>query len=397
MYGTLFTAIGLDGLRITGTLARPFLSGTLSVLDADLVFPPAIAVASTNSNLSLEYVVVDDTTSASHSGPRPSKFYGPLEAQAFRSERGARPQSSPLLDRLRYNLNIETQGITAVKMIFTPATNEELYAELTGSVVAMNSQGTPSIYGEIEIAQRSYYNFFKKFDATGKLKFVGQWDNPELDVRATYEGVRQVAESQLGDQAAAAATGEQRTTEQKVIVELTIKGPRLNPKLDMSMKVQSRPGGAYEDWSGKTQGGDVQSDVISFIVTGKFRDQLTAKDQQELTNIGSSTGSSVASSLLSGIFSDYLRQEFSFVRSVDVLYQGGSFSEGTNVNITANAGIGQLRVGGKIFNDLGNTNLTYQVNLVRNLFLEIQRKVNSDNTEDKRLTNEARLYYRFSF
>ncbi len=397
MYGTLYTETDPAGIKINGTLDHPFLSGKLRILDANLIFPPAASDRATSSTLALPYVLVDDTSKIVRQERRISKFYGDTGGEEqTEDERGTRIQSSPLLDRIRYNLRVETRGITGVKMIFTPATSEELYAELEGEVMAVNSQGTPTIYGEIQVAPRSYYNFFKKFDASGKLRFVGQWDNPELDIKATYEGVRQVTEAQIVDPVTGAAT-EPKTTEQSVIVELAITGPRLNPKLDMNMKVQLRPGAEYVDWSSQAKGGDVQSDVISFIVTGKFRDQLTSKEQQQIANFGSATGTFFASNLLSGIFSEYLRQEFSVIRSVDVSYQGGSFQEGTNVHITAAAGIGQLRVGGKIFNDIGSTNLTYQVNLVRNLFLEIQRKVYSENTEDKRLTNEARLYYRFAF
>src|SRR5208283_5294337 len=263
-----------------------------------------------------------------------------------------------------------------------------------GKVTAVNNNGTPNIYGEIEVGSRSYYTFVKKFDATGKLKFVGEWDNPELDIKATYQGVRQVVEPQPSEQEAATP---QKTTDQNVLVELAITGPRVNPKLAMSMKVQLYSGGDWVDWSTQAQGGDVQSDVISFIFFGQFHDQLTSKEQQDVANIGSTTGTSVASNLVSGIFSDLLRENFSFIRDVDVSYGGGTIQEGTNVNLTTSPGIGQLRVGGKIFNDIGNTNLSYQINLIRNLYLEILRKITNENTEDKRLTNEARLYYRFAF
>ncbi len=34
---------------------------------------------------------------------------------------------------------------------------------------------------------------------------------------------------------------------------------------------------------------------------------------------------------------------------------------------------------------------------IHNLFLEIQRRVEGDLSEERKLTNEARLFYRFSF
>jgi hypothetical protein len=406
MYGLLFTETSSEGLKLQGTLERPYISGTLYINESNLIFPPAKTIETANANLSLRYIVIDDTSKKDRANERISKFYSENDSNKGSNFRPDEIHTSPLLDRLRYNLSIETRGLTALTMIFTPATGEELYAELDGKINAVNDDGTPNLYGSIEISSRSYYNFFKRFDATGKLKFVGKWDNPELDIQATYEGYRQTPQASISENTSAeqsSSTSTQQSTEQKVIVELKIAGTRFEPKLTMSMKVQLKPGEVPVDWASK--GGDVQSDAISFIVTGKFRDQLTSKEQQDFTNLGSVTGTSVASSLLSSIFSDVLKREFPYIRRVEVSYLGGNFQAGTSVNVSATAFKGYLRVGGRILNDIGNTNVSYQLSLgeffnylrIRNLYLEILRKVEGDNPEDKKLTNEARIFYRFSF
>ena len=400
VYGTLYTETDQNGLSMTGNLRRPYISGKLYVLDANLIFPPLTERTELNSQLLLNYIVIDDTSKKPAGQRQTSKFYE--KADTFAVTQGASPDSyrrTPgdilFIDRLRYNLTIETHGTTAIKMIFTPATNEELYAELEGQATAVNDDGTPKIYGDIEVSPRSYYNFIKKFDATGKLKFVGQWDNPELDIQAQYEDFGQVP------------TGD-TLQQQKVIVDLDITGTRYEPKLVMGMKVQLRPEDDPVDWSTKAKGGDVQSDAISFIVTGKFRDQLTSRDQQQIGTLGSATGTVAASNLVSGILSDFVRHEFPFIRSAGLSYQGGDFQQGANVDVSATLYKGRLRVGGKILNDLGNANVSYLVSLgdvlnsttIRNLFIEFQRRVegeNPSNPDDKKLTNEARLYYRFSF
>lgn len=279
-------------------------------------------------------------------------------------------------------------------MIFTPSTNEELYAELEGKVSAVNRQGTPAVYGQIAVTQRSYYNFLKKFDASGSLKFVGPWDNPELDVNATYEGTRSLD-----------------SVDQKVIVELAITGTRYEPKLVMGMKVQLEPGKEPVDWSGQARGGDVQSDAISFILIGKFKDDLTSQDKQSIaSNLGESATSTVlggvTTSLLSGILTDFFRRELPFVRSAEVTYSGGNFQSSTDLRISGEAFKGYWRFGGKIFNNIGNANVNYQLSLgevlnaveIRNLFIELERKVeNTEESAPDRTTNAARLYYRISF
>jgi hypothetical protein len=402
MYGTLYAAPDAKGLNLSGTLARPFLSGNLEVLDANIIFPPTrlYDVAAPATIASLGYVVVDDTTTRRTVPLRfPREFYAGVDSGgATVSQRNSAGEPA-LLDRLRYNLVIETKGTTAVKMIFTP--NEELYAEMEGKVSAINDQGTPLIYGEVAISSRSYYNFLKKFDATGSIKFVGPWDNPELNIVATYEGYRQ---GRAAENDAAGTSGK----DLKTVVTLNIGGTRYEPQLKMSMKVQLQPNGDLVDWSTTAGGGDVQSDAISFIVTGKFREDLTSGERAGLAaDVGASTTTTVVSgftsNLLSGILDNFVRREFPFIRSVDVSYRDGS----PTVNVGASPGLGYLRVGGRILNNLNNTNVSYQVSMgdifnsttIRNLFLEIQRRVENDLTGTNRedITNEARLYYRFSF
>lgn len=400
MYGTLFAAPDAKGLNLSGTLARPYLSGNLEVLDANMVFPPVRLYGAGGSGAALSYVIVDDTTRR-RIGPLrfPRNFYSADDSVAQVVQLRADADEPALLERLRYSLVIETKGTTAVKMIFTP--NEELYAEMEGRVTAINDQGTPTIYGEIAISSRSYYNFLKKFDATGSLKFVGPWDNPELNIVATYEGYRQ---GRVSESDPAAGAGK----DLKTVVTLNIGGTRFEPNLRMSMKVQLTPGGDLVDWSSTAGGGDVQSDAISFILTGKFREDLTTGERAGIAaDVGASTTTSVVSgftsNLLSGILDNFIRKEFPFIRSVDVSYQDGT----PTVNVGASPGLGYLRVGGRILNNINNANVSYQVSMgdifnsstIRNLFLEIQRRVENDfagtNRED--VTNEARLYYRFSF
>jgi hypothetical protein len=402
LYGRLFTQPDERGLNFSGTLKRPYLSGNLEVLDADIVFPPA-RLYEGNSKNSLTYVIIDDTSKAKIVPSKfPRSFYSAADTQRTSQRQRNASDELTLLDLLRYNLTIETKGTTAIKMIFTPS--EELYSELEGKVTAINDQGTANIYGEIAVSPRSYYNFLKKFDASGTLKFVGPWDNPELNIKATYEGYRQVSGSDLPESGYDNAT----TKQLKAVVLLDIGGTRYEPKLTMSMSVQREPGGELVDWSTQARGGDVQSDIISFILTGKFKDDLTSNERNDIaTSVGASTTTTVVSgftsTLLSGILDEFIRKEFPFIRSVDVSYQDGTPS----VNVGASPGLGYLRVGGRILNNLNNTNVSYQVNLgdifnsptIRNLFLEIQRRVENDLTETNRedVTNEARLYYRFSF
>ena len=103
------------------------------------------------------------------------------------------------------------------------------------------------------------------------------------------------------------------------------------------------------------------------------------------------------------LLEDYIRQELPFIRSVDVTYEGGS-SPGTNVQVSANALKGYLRVGGKILSDVGRASVSYKASLgdifdassIRNLFFEIEQRIETETQKNKN-TVEGRIYYRFSF
>lgn len=403
MYGTLYTSTDKTGIRISGNLEQPFLNGTLYIRNANLIFPPTKEHSITpTTHLLPPPIVIDDTTKVQHKLTTLSEqFYQIADTTSISSRDAELAMVSPLLSRLQYDLNIATEGETRIRMIFSPATNEELYAELEGQVNAVNTGGTPSLYGQISVLDRSYYNFLKRFDAVGKLKFVGHWDNPELDITATYEGVHTEPEQST-------TLTEQKTKERKVFVILDITGTRHQPKLNMSMKVEPEQGKEPEDWALHTKGGDIQSDAISFVLTGKFRDELTSADKENIASSwGTTAGTGFTSTFLSSILTEFLRKEFTFIRSAEIIYRGGNLQESADLRLSGVAGKGYWRFGGKIFHSLGNANVSYQLSLgemfnapsIKNLFVELERKVEGSDTieEYRKLTNTARLYYRFTF
>lgn len=400
MYGPLFIRSDSAGLNLSGDLSRPFLSGNVLVTDAFITFPPTTRQQSTLGFRRLNYIVVNDTSA----GYTPEEnflrpFYATDGADGGDSRAGAEERSLPFIDQLRYNLNVETRGTPSIRFIFSQLSDEVLYAELDGRVSAINDQGEPHIYGTVEIGSPSYYKFYQRFDATGRLKFVGPWDNPELDVRATYEA------SHLGSDT---QTGEEEAEPRRVQVLLKITGRRYEPKLEMTLREAPSTGGNFVDISGSSTPAETQSDAISFILTGKFSNELTSSDRSTIAGditpgTGAMVGSILTSSLLTSVLEDYLRKEFPFIRSVDVTYEGGS-SPGTNVQVSANALKGYLRVGGKILSDVGRASVSYKASLgdifnstsIRNLFFEIEQRIEAETQKNKN-TVEGRIYYRFSF
>lgn len=400
MYGSLFAAIGPEGLTYRGSFDHSYLKGTIYINDANLIFPPTKEETYTNIETTLNYIVVDDTSKNDELQQKLSQqFYsrnsnggGASSTSQGNSSSGGRT----IWDGMEYDLEIETQGTTEIRMVFNQATNEELFADLNGRVVLQSRKtGSAQLIGEIAVSERSYYNFFKRFSASGTLKFVGPHDNPELNIKAKYEGIRRLPQ----------AKSDTSAVEQKVVVTLDIAGTRYEPKLSMSMTVDG------DDWASQAKGGDVQSDAIPFILTGKFRDDLSSREKSDiLSSLSSSAGSSILyglpSQMLSGVLSNFLRNELGFIRSAELTYSGGSLQESADLRLSGELGRAYWRFGGKIFNDIGNANVSFQLSMgeilstpkLRNLFIELERKVEGTEVIDqKKLTNAARIFYKFSF
>jgi autotransporter translocation and assembly factor TamB len=401
-YGNLLVGTEGDGLHYHGTIDRSYLTGGVSIRTMAITFPPVALQSTATLASTFSYRVIDDTS-------KPAEHHvgeGSLSEEFFRQSEtkeptGSEPQNrlntfDKLLAGMMADVSIETQGPTQLRMIIAYSTGEELFSELHGKLFLTKDEFGTRFTGDVDVGKRSYYYFYKRFDATGKLKFDGPLDNPEMDITATYEGFR--TPTRLDSLQGTVST----TKEQHVVVTLKITGTRISPRLAMDMTVDDK------EWPG-----DVQSDAISFILSGKFRDDLTSSERSQMAaSLGASVTSTVitgvTSSIFSGVLTDFLRSEFgTFIRQAEVTYSGGSVSESADLRLTGEVGETVIRVGGRVFNDIGNANVNIQMPVGRiigspaleDLIIELERKVEGSNyaTDQKNLTNGARIYYRISF
>lgn len=389
MYGTLFAATGINGLHYRGRFERSYLSGEVYIREASLVFPPTRETIYNPRETPVMYIVVDDTSKG-------DAFAESFSEQFFAESTNGNPELSrrsstrTIWDGMSYDVVIETRGTAEIRMIFNQSTSEELFAALDGRVVLQRGERGPRMNGEISVGERSYYNFFKKFSARGSLKFVGQPDNPELYITASYEGTRLID----------TAVSQQKKPQEHVVVTLDITGTRYEPKLAMSMTVD-----------GVARTGDVESDAIPFILTGKFLDDLSSQEKSDIaTSLGSIASGSLLyglpSQMLSGVLSDFLQREFPIIRRAEFTYVGGNLQESADLRLSGEIGKAYWRAGGRIFTNIANANVSVQLSMgevfesiaLRNLFLELERKVETgEGEEQKKLTNAARIFFRISF
>jgi hypothetical protein len=357
-----------------------------------LVFPPTEEPARERLQVTVPVTVIDDTTRRIDPRTRSA------EARYFFSSAGmARATGHDLsrvsfMDGLRYDLDIETSGgNTQIKMIFNPLSGEELEATIDGRF-SITGDGK-RWFGDLSI-ERAYYNFLKRFNAEGTLRYRGDFADPLLDIQASYDGVRVVQDSVT-----------QR--EEKVIVTFVIGGTRMKPTMQYRLSID---GVDYAQYRGP-KSNDLQSDAIQFVVYGSF--PLSAAERGDVPNdVRDKLGLSVltgAASLLTGALSEFLRDQTGFINSVELSYGSRILGSSPDIRLSGTAWNGYWRYGGRLFDDPLNTanfSLIYSLDAVfgapslRNLMVELERRVETNplgQKSDLKRVNSARVYYRFSF
>ena len=194
MAGNLFVQIDPAGLHYTGTLDHSLLKGHVSISNSTLIFPPTRSNNIREDSLSIPMAVVDDTTKVREqriSTAEEHYFGGSQAAETNPEETASGIPSKSFLDGVRYDLTIETGGEnTEIRMIFNQATNEELVATIVGKFT-ITDDGT-RWFGDLDIS-RAYYNFFRRFDASGKIRFTGRFHESRAgsdgDVRGNAAGI----------------------------------------------------------------------------------------------------------------------------------------------------------------------------------------------------------------
>ncbi len=300
------------------------------------------------------------------------------------------------MDGFGYELTIQTEGDVAVRMVFNQEITayEELFAKLNGKMVLKKDEVGQQLTGTINVGDGSNYKFYKEFKATGSLTFVGDPQNPQLNIIAKYIGTHCAKPDETTGECKDAADLE------NVVVSLEITGNRMQPNLKIGL--------AKIDKSGREipRQGDVENDAIAFLVTsssgkpGQFRDELSLVDKNKIGNqLAETISGTFINSLLSGVVMDFIKQNnIPYVTNVEVR----SVTSEAEVNITGEFMNAVVSFGGKVFTDINNTNLSVQIPVLgkqnRNFMFEVERKTeNYDYSVQARAIIGARLFYRFTF
>jgi hypothetical protein len=387
-FGSLVGETGPKGLRFEGTFERSRIIGDIFVQNAFLTFPPTQQAVSPTAARFENIIFIDDTSRTAADTTVMNAIVQALTPSAVpvRAER-------TFMDGFGYELTIETRGNVRVLMVFNAnaGANEELFAELNGKMVLKKDETGQQLTGTINVGDGSNYKYYKEFKATGSLTFVGDPQNPQLNILAKYRGVH------LKDPS-------NPSTEEGVVVSLEITGNRLNPKIRIGLAtVNTKDPNSREI----PRQGDVENDAIAFLLTssqnqpGQFREELSSYDRNRLSEqLTEVIGGTIVNSLLSGLVNDFItKNNIPYVKRVEVR----NITSEADINTTLEVSAAVINIGGKVFTDVNNTNVSVQVPVLgpqnRNFIFEVEKKTeNADYTSIQAKTIlGARLFYRFTF
>lgn len=388
-FGTLIASTGDDSLRFDGNFEQSRITGIVLVRQASLTFPPTQQASSYSSSVYNVVEFVDDTS-------KPVVDSVVIGSLVQLAQQLTAPQSNNVrrfIDGFGYTLTIQTSGTVRINMIFNANAGayEELYAELNGKLTMVKDESGVRLIGTINVGSESKYTFYKTFNAAGSLSFAGDPQNPQLNILATYEGAHCIGTNP--------ATGD-CVREERVVVTLKIGGTRNVPEINLGLKTIDQSGKEIE------RTGDIENDAISFLLTsspgtpGKFRDELTAQDRDRISEqLASTIGGTYINSLLSSYVMDFVqRNSIPFVKKFEVRQVGAD----PDIRIGAEVLDAYVNVGGRVFTDVNNANISVEIPLGdkqrRNFMLEVEKKTeNFDYTIQARTILGARIFYRFTF
>ncbi|MBS1518062.1 MAG: hypothetical protein JSS91_08235 [Bacteroidetes bacterium] len=399
--GDLWVGSGSPQLKIQGNSDRIDLTGNLILVKGNVEFNPFVQEAYNIYSDDFNYGVIID--SLNYNNERVTRvltnstdsifvikgvYLNPFEKLVYREEnKNVKLQPKQKSGKFYYDLLITTSENVFLKFIVNEKSQQEFFGEITTNLNLDNKENYQmSARGEVTLGNNCYYKFFRRFDATGKVNFNGPVTNPELNIDATYKGYTSV---DLG--------GSNQQVVSDVVIDMNVSGPAANPVLAITLTKN----GSTESGSNAT------SDAISFLLFGKFKDQLSFSES-------SSFGASLGASVLSNYVTSSLENIFPFLINTDLNYvdsKTGSFAENTDIRFTASVGGAIIRFGGQIFKGIANTDIIidYPINkmlkiegLSNDLVLRLERvydpfTTSSDATISSGTRAGALIYYRIKF
>ncbi len=374
VYGDLFIETA-SPITIEGKYNDYNITGDINIRESSLVIPPIQSEYSAEME-SFVYKYVDYSTQIDLADL--AFLEAEKELRGKRKEQSKR--SDGLISKLRGKVKISLKNNVSMIFIFSPELNQRLFADLKGEIFYNFTENQASAQGEIELTKDSYLVFYQRFLASGKIRFESDLSNPYLDVIASYANYY--------------ITGD--TVNQKVkdvLIKLKLVG-KVN-ELGKNLVSDRENMEVYID--GTLDKSKDASDIVAFILIGKFKDDLTAQDKTGALFDWGSSFQNAASSLLGSVITNFANNILGDVlRNVEFKRVG----EETKFSLEGKVKDVRFKIGGgtDVFQNFALANIQIEYPMSDKLFLRLVRKQSQLQTSKQtEMINEVGLRYKVEF
>lgn len=297
LYGKMRIATPDAPLRFFGTFKEPNLTGSVSVLEGDIIMPRIEVLQNVSSNFTYELrgqktiLKVLEPTSKDTS-----------KVKTINNENKLYETKRSFNDNVNYNVYVKLPGKLKVDIELP------LYMKMS-TYLAQEDKNEPlryeklrtspdimKIYGNILVINNSTMDFLgKKLNLSGKLTYpTGSIQNPTLDMIAQFKGKTR---SNGAD------------TDYEVIIKIT--GTKLKPDLEYSLNLGAGP----------VSGEQSMRDITYLFAFGKTFAEMQRKDPGSQTDLVSETTYKLASAGASQVLNN-IATKLSIIKQLDIDFNG---------------------------------------------------------------------------
>jgi hypothetical protein len=376
LYGDLLIAAG-DEWKFTYSKNRSFFAGDIILKKTDLTYTTSEATYD-SAIKDYDFRIIEDSTRIDNE----KKRFDELIAELNKNRKITKKESTGSFD---YQLNLSIEDEADIVFVLSQVANQKLIVVLSGDLKFEDVKGIQQVQGAFELKDGSKLEFFKTFDATGSIRFESSIANPYLDIVATYIDEYIDPRDESG-------------TPQDVAVKIKINGELK----DIGASLAKNPGsigvyiGAKNIQSDNRDTRYDNADAFAFILTGKFKDDLTASDKASVAGQTNALGST-ATSFLGPILTNFVNGAVGDLVSNISVSQSGEY---TKFALSGKYQKLKYSFGGttEVFQNFSKANIKFEYLFNPKFLIRLERKdpvVNNYNYEDK--INELGLKYRFEF
>ena len=377
-YGDLL--IGSDGDWIlTKPGDRMLFKGNFLMKNTDLVYTTGQANGE-SQNKNFNFIFVQDSTKIDK---ELAQFQKVLSKEKALQEQSSQKTEKPI--DFDYEIGISTENSAKLVFILSEAVNQKLFVEMRGDLKYSSYGGESRAQGAFELLQGSKLEFFKTFEAAGFIRFESDVTNPYLDIVATYT-------SDYINPRDASGVPQDVAVKIKIKSALSDLGKNLvNNQESLSIYI-----GARNIQNNISDSRYDYADALAFIITGKFKNDLTAQDKTQVAGQTNLVGN-LSSSFLGTVLSSFVNSQVGDLVNNIQISQSNYF---TKFSLSGRFQNLRYSFGGttEIFQNIGKASIKLEYPFTSSFIMRVERRdpVSSFYNIDDKVT-EGALKYKFEF